>query len=271
MIDNIDDIIKMLKLLEAVDAEKREKEIIYLIHRGDDLQKLLFDLKQKGYTPGIDFETGRLVKLKLTLNKTTFIIRTRQLVTSTIEKPIVVDSEHVYNNMSGAMTQFNKQMFKLGYKSYYNKQDIDILDEYRTFSNSGMLSKKPKEKLNEIDVSKAYTTALIKINKIQIFNEFDIFQPYTGEQIKDYNLYIVKVNSLSLFFNKTYNLCYGMFLKDMDGLEILAYKQPSTLKNVNYKNIVDELYATKISDNPDEDIYIKKNDSSRVITVSASI
>jgi hypothetical protein len=78
MIDNIDDIIKMLKLLEAVDAEKREKEIIYLIHRGDDLQKLLFDLKQKGYTPGIDFETGRLVKLKLTLNKTTFIIRTQQ-------------------------------------------------------------------------------------------------------------------------------------------------------------------------------------------------
>ena len=29
------------------------------------------------------------------------------------------------------------------------------------------------------------------------------------------------------------------------------------MKKVDYKTIVDELYATKISDNPDEDIYIK--------------
>ena len=125
-------------------------------------------------------------------------------------------------------------------------------------SNTGMLYKRPKERLNEIDVSKAYTAALIKLSMIPVFNEFDIFQPYTGEVIKDSNLHIDKVNSFSLFFNKTYNVCYGMFLKHTDGIEILAYKQPSTMKKVDYKTIVDELYATKISDNPDEDIYIKK-------------
>jgi hypothetical protein len=39
---------------------------------------------------------------------------------------------------------------------------------------------KPKERLSEIDVSKAYTAALIKLSMIPVFNKFDIVQPYTG-------------------------------------------------------------------------------------------
>jgi hypothetical protein len=51
----------------------------------------------------------------------------------------------------------------------------------------------------EIDINKAYTSALMKITRIPIFNEFDNFKPYKNEVIKDLNLYIVKNNSLSLF------------------------------------------------------------------------
>ena len=237
MIDHIDDIIKILKLKQAVDSA--EKETIYLIHRNDDLPNLLLDLIDKCYTPGIKYETGRIINLILSLNKTILIIRTQQLVTSTIERPIIVDSELVYNNMSDAMTKFNKQMFKLGYKSYYNKQDIDILDEYRTFSNTGMLSKRPKERLNELDVSKAYTASLTQTDKIAVYYEFDNFQPYEGQEIQDYGFYIVKAKKLDLYYNKTYNLCYGMFLKDpqdVKDVEIKAFKLPSAMKTPNYKN-----------------------------------
>ena len=124
-----------------------------------------------------------------------------------------------------------------------------------------MLYKRPKALLNEIDVSKAYTASLTQIDNIPIYNEFDHFQPYEGQEIKDYGLYIVKSKQLDLYYNKTYNLCYGMFLKDpqdVKDVEIIAYKLPSAMKTTNYKSIVDELYSTKISDNPDEDIYIKK-------------
>jgi hypothetical protein len=110
-------------------------------------------------------------------------------------------------------------------------------------------------------MSKAYTASLIQTNKIGVYNEFDCFQPYEGQAIQDYGLYIVKATNLDLYFNKTYNLSYGMFLKDPEDVkdvEILAYKVPSTTRAVNYKAMVDELYATKISDNPDEDVYIKK-------------
>ena len=215
---------------------------MYLIHRNDDLQKLLFDLIDIGYTPGILYETGRIAKLIIEYNKTTFIIKTQQLTTKSIERHIHVDSELVYNNMSVAMTKFNKRMLKLTHKSYYNKQDVDILDEYRTIANSGLFAKCPKEALSEIDISKAYTAALSKITQIPVFNEFDIFKPYEQQEIKDYNLYIVKVESLSLFFNKTYNLAYGIFLHNMKDVDILAYKEPSSLKSVCYKDAVNELY-----------------------------
>jgi len=50
-----------------------------------------------------------------------------------------------------------------------------------------------------------------------------------------------------------------MFLKDPEDVkdvELIAFKLPSAMKTPKYNNIVDELYATSISDNPDEDIYI---------------
>ena len=98
----------------------------------------MFDLKNVGYEPQIQYEIGRVTKLILKFGNTIYIIRTQQLTTQTIERPINVTSETVYNNMSYAMQQLYKQMFKQSYKSYYTKQDIDILDEYRTVVNCGI-------------------------------------------------------------------------------------------------------------------------------------
>ena len=112
----------------------------------------------------------------------------------------------------------------------------------------------------EIDVGKAYTSALMKITKIPMCNEFDSFKPYNNEVINDLNSYIVKHNSLSSFLNKTYNLCYGSLFNNekFKDIEIIAYKESATIKQVNYKALVEELFNTSISDDPIEDIYIKK-------------
>ena len=64
---------------------------------------------------------------------------------------------------------------------------------------------------------------------------------------------------MNLFFNKTYDLCYEKYLKQFDGLEIVAVKTASFIKQVNYKEIVDTLYNETISDNTVEDLHIKKN------------
>jgi hypothetical protein len=40
------------------------------------------------------------------------------------------------------------------------QEDIDVLDEYRTVANSGIMLPKPKDKLVELDVGKAYSCSI---------------------------------------------------------------------------------------------------------------
>ncbi|MFM7987926.1 MAG: hypothetical protein ACKPKO_52295 [Candidatus Fonsibacter sp.] len=39
------------------------------------------------------------------------------------------------------MNKFNMRLFKLIHRSSYTRQDIDILDEYRTTANVGIIKK----------------------------------------------------------------------------------------------------------------------------------
>ena len=68
-------------------------------------------------------------------------------------------------------------------------------------------------KLVEIDITKAYTAAFMKIKEVPVFNEFDAFKPYNQQDIHNNNLHIVKSKRFYLFMNKKYNLCYGVFLQ----------------------------------------------------------
>jgi hypothetical protein len=62
----------------------------------------------------------------------------------------------------------------------------------------------------------------------------------------------------NLFFNKTYNLSYGMFRKLWNDYEIVAVKEPSFIKKVNYKTIVKDLFETLICKDPEKDKAYKK-------------
>ena len=170
------------------------------------------------------------------------------------------------------MFSFQMSIFKNEHKSHYSKQDVDILDEFRTVANVGpMRQVKEKNDLIELDISKAYTAAFAKIQNVPVFNEFDLFEPYKGEELTDHCQYIVKATQLNMFFNKRYNLCYGLFLKrfvsiTLNGtvcntsgaLDILAVKQPSFVKPVNYAKLVDELWKAKVSDDKGVDSTVKK-------------
>lgn len=253
MISNINDIIKI-----AQDFESEEKSIVNLIHQNDDLVEIFYELKNVGYEPKTTYECGRLTRLIVKVNSIVFIIRTQQLITSSIDGEVCVSSEDVYNNMESAMVSFKKQLFKKEHKSYLTELDIILLNEYRTVANYGILKTINTCDLVEIDVSKAYTSSFVEINEVPIFNEFDNFKKYRNEKILDYNLYIIKTNELNLFCNKQFNLCYGKFLSGLTNYQILGFKQPSFIKKVNYKDIIDQLWDTDISSIPEEDIKIKK-------------
>ena len=99
-----------------------------------------------------------------------------------------------------------------------------------------------KGSLVEIDISKAYTGALMRIRAAPVFNEFDVWQPYEGQAIRKLSLYLVEAPEFDLFFNKQLTLVSGCFLKQLPTLPtIRAVEHPSVVKKVDYARLVTEL------------------------------
>ena len=72
-------------------------------------------------------------------------------------------------------------------------------------------------------------------------------------------LYLVKSKVRNLFFNRTYNLIYGKFLKKYaDDVEVIYYKIPSNTYKINYKKLVDELWKLKLDEDEEKDKLKKK-------------
>ena len=102
MITNIDEILQVIREMpkpvltpkgrdqgetqgETKKGEKEEKQILTLIHKEDNLTDLLFQFVAAGYSPGVNFESGRITALKLELSKIFCIIQTQQLIKSAID------------------------------------------------------------------------------------------------------------------------------------------------------------------------------------------
>jgi len=218
MIDTIDDILKLAKVT-ASDTPTR-----FLIHKSNNLIDLLYDCIASGYKPGIGFTRGNVSSIKLELNGILYIIKTQQISPSTMDGFITIDQEAIYNKMNEAMIATQNKIFKNDHKSYYTNIDVDILDEYRTIPNAYMFDNKtiPSD-LVEIDVTRAYTAAFTKIDRIPIFNEFDCFIRYTNQEIGELNLYIIESTTFNIFCNKRFNLCYGRFIGKLHNIKIIAF------------------------------------------------
>ena len=282
MFSHIDELLKLT-----------DQDEYYLIHKENNLTKVLYQFKKVGYEPYIRYRAGRISELRIkftyksadtrkiirrkaqpyniptqTLEKDktiTYIISTQDLSKDTLERDIDADTEEKYNRIAEAMFIFNKKLFSSSHMSQYDDVDIEILDECRTVVPLGYLEKNVEFKnLVEIDRTKAFTWAFNQISKIPIFNAFDSWKVWDGtldiNKLSSLTLYKVEVSKGNMFFNKKINIIYGKFLRKMDlsNIKIIYYKIPSYIHKVNYKSIVDELWETQLGDDEDDDKQIKK-------------
>ena len=260
MIEELDDILK-----------HTEQDEYTMIYTHNDLAKMYYQAKQAGYDPKIKFSACIISELmfqfRIKKRIITYRIKTQNLINA-FNASITVETEDTYNRMSRAMFEFNKSLFNPLHKSYYNDIDVEILNRCRTVAPAGKFHYfyHSNELHIEIDQNKAYTHNLTNIVKIPVFKQFDIWMPYEYGK-HDFNnmgelcLFLVKFTGkqTSLFFNKQYNLIYGMFLEEfIDEVEILYFKKPSSIYEVDYKSIVENLWKTNISNNLGEDIKVKK-------------
>ena len=261
------DILKMV-------SKDKEPKTIHLVPELNNLTEIFFELVNARYEPQIRFQAGIITQIKMKLKKTTFIIKTQNLIKDSSDGCIAVDNEKTYNNMNDAMFHFNKSLFNPLHKSFYNKVDLEIYHEAKTIPPAGLFTDKgsiPKN-LTEIDITKAYTSRLVGITQVPVFNQFDVWRKWFKEMgfntMSDYTLFFVEdcshcgivKPSTFLMFNKRYNLIYGKYLKQIDTnkLNILYYKTPSFIHEVNYNDYVKELWNKNISDEEELDKLIKK-------------
>ena len=81
--------------------------------------------------------------------------------------------------MNKAMFNFNKSLFVLSHKSFYNDIDIKILNETRTVAPLGLLWDKCHLMCTTgIDENNAFTKGFIDITEIPVFNQFDNWKEY---------------------------------------------------------------------------------------------
>ena len=273
---------KMITSLNDI-MKYTEEEQYTLIYDGNDLTKLFYESKQAGYEPQVKFNACIVSELnfRFYINKRLikYTVKTQNLVTNSIDGSVCVRTENIYNRMSKAMYDFNKALFNPLHKSYYNEVDMQIFKECKTITPAGEINKHyhkysvqreefdkyffTTESCVEIDVRKAFTHAFNQMTEIPVFTQFDVWKPYKKEyKIESFHpltLYLVKSKGEAMFFNKAYCLVYGQFLKHLHKkCKILHYKEPSRVYNVDYKKIVDKLWATEISDRTPEDIKTKK-------------
>ena len=152
MIETVDDILKVINVIKEApatqtpseeekpkdDEEQEKKEITYLVHKYDDLEELLWQLHDAAYTPGIVFQAGKITSIQIEVGGMHFNIRSQQLNQEEIDGMIEVSQEDVYNRTNEAMVEFQNRLFRKDHMSYYNDEDIQVLDEYRTAANVGM-------------------------------------------------------------------------------------------------------------------------------------
>jgi hypothetical protein len=190
MIDCLDDILQIIN--NHGDVKKGEDPIYNLVLREDNLNEYLFLLQHMGYEPAISHVCCKITNIRFKFNKNIFIIRTQQIIINGLDGAICVDDEETYNKMNKASNLIREQLFKSEHLSYYNKINTDILDECRTIPPSGLLLNiSNNANFVEIDISKAYTGELKKINMIPIFNQFDKWMECDNSDIEDYTLHRV--------------------------------------------------------------------------------
>ena len=76
VVEHVDEILDIPQELGSDD----EEGVVYLIHKTDDLEAIVWQLYDAGYRPNLKYGLGKLSWVSLAVNKATFVFRSQQLI-----------------------------------------------------------------------------------------------------------------------------------------------------------------------------------------------
>ena len=183
MINTVDDLIQILR----DNASKYDE--ISVAHMDDDLTELFYELKKAGYQPNIHFGAGIINTItcvfKICKKKSiTVHIKSQRPSKFKIEETVMVPDVETLNNLHKVRHEFTSSIIRSDYKSFYSEKDMEVFKDFRSRAKYGIFDIKDTrdpDDLVEIDITKAYTAAFEKIDKVPVFSEFDIWKPYNDD------------------------------------------------------------------------------------------
>ena len=72
-----------------------EEKVVYLVHKTDNLEAIVWQLYDAGYWPNLKYGMGKLSWVSLAVNKTTFVFRSQQLIDWAIDGCVEVSDAGV--------------------------------------------------------------------------------------------------------------------------------------------------------------------------------
>lgn len=210
---------------------------------------LLFTLMKAQYTPNVrysSFLTNILMKIgKLNVNIEACNVDNNYGYGMTFCN---VDE---YYNFHEANIKFYLSIVQEKLISYSHDSVLNIEKEYSINAVCGKFSNKYEGLYSGLDENCAYGVCLQKIKQVPVFSVFDIYKKYDDHVIEDYTYYIVKIHDArredSILFNKEISRVFGFVLKCDKNIkyEVLYYRRPSKIENVDFASAVDTLFKNK--------------------------
>ena len=249
-VDTIEDIFLLIK---NNDDNKRYK----FIYNDVNLNNVVYIMTTKHkVTPNVRMAGHNVISIYIELDKIRYIILPRTDINETEKEnnknePFDIIEFEQYQKED---IKFYKNIFKDNHLSQYPEDVRTIENYYNIVPMSGIFTeiKKDTSILNGVDVCRAYTDAMAKIEKIPVYGQFDRYRKYTtGEQIDALKMYIVKVDDIDKFeniilFHKIYNRVYGIVLLEAQkyniDFNILFVRDYERIEKVEYKKHIDVLY-----------------------------
>ena len=203
----------------SIVKDNEDEEEVNLVS-GKSLNTFFCEFKRAKYEPKIIMGAGGNVSsLKVTFNKLILNIRSQTLIDCAVDTIIGSSGADMFNKVNEAFFNFNKGMFNPNHKSYYHNDYLKIFSMAHSIAPSGYFESiiEGKDTHIELDRRKAYTKSTMDVFEVPVFSEF-LKYDYSKNDFNKMNaltLYLVKSKRRNLFFNRTYNLIYGKFLKNM--------------------------------------------------------
>ena len=108
IIEHIDQMLDNLREQPTIEdkEEEAESKFIYMDHKPDNLEALVWQLYDAGFRPSIKYGAGRLRWVSLTVNNHTFIIESQQVIDWAIDGMMEVQDSGVFNRLQDKQTEF---------------------------------------------------------------------------------------------------------------------------------------------------------------------